>query len=193
MDLIGKHGSSGVSWGVVLAAVFIFSTLSACLLSLGAIPALGADIKVGFIDSERIFNEYKGVQEAQKQFDQDIQTWKAQATEMKNAVDNLRQEIDTQRLMLSESKLQEKEAELQTKIRDHESFVQRIWGPGGELEQRNEALTKPIIAKIRQIVDKIGLDENYSIILDAADGNIVFGNKALDLTDRVLEGLGKME
>jgi hypothetical protein len=37
-------------------------------------------------------------------------------------------------------------------------------------------LTKPIIAKIRQIVDKIGLDEN-SLILDAADGNIVFSNK----------------
>jgi outer membrane protein len=181
------------SRGVLLVAALVFLVLPACLVSVGAFPASAADIKIGFIDTERIFNEYKGVQEAQKQFDQDIQTWKAQATEMKTAVDKLRQEIDSQRLMLSESKLQEKEAELQTKIRDHETFVQRIWGPGGELEQRNESLTKPIIARIRQIVDKIGLEDNYSIILDAADGNIVFGNKALDLTDRVLEELGKME
>jgi outer membrane protein len=185
--------SARASFGPAVLAVSAAVALGVCLCSTGALPAFGADLKIGFIDSERIFNEYKGVQEAQKQFDQDIQTWKAQATEMKNAVDKLRSEVESQRLMLSDSKLQEKEAELQTKIRDHEAFVQRIWGPKGELEQRNEALTKPIIAKIRQIVDKIGLDENYSYILDAADGNIVFGSKSFDLTDRVLEELGKME
>jgi outer membrane protein len=197
MNSTRKHRSSGASRGVsrraVIAAFLALVLLSTGLLFVGASPAVGADLKVGFIDSERIFNEYKGVQEAQKQFDQDIQTWKAQATEMKSSVDKLRLEVESQRLMLSDSKLQEKEAELQTKIREHEAFVQRIWGPGGELELRNEALTKPIIAKIRQIVDKIGLDESYSFILDAADGNIVFGNKALDLTDRVLEELAKME
>ena len=192
MNLNTIRRSSGVTRGIFRVAVFA-AVLSAGLFFSGTTPAFGADLKVGFIDSERIFNEYKGVQEAQKQFDQDIQTWKAQATEMKTSVDKLRQEVESQRLMLSDSKLQEKEVELQTKIRDHEVFVQRIWGPSGELEQRNEALTKPIIAKIRQIVDKIGLEEKYSFILDAADGNIVFGNKALDLTDRVLEELGKME
>jgi outer membrane protein len=155
--------------------------------------AVGAELKIGFIDSERIFAEFKGVQEVQKQFDQDIQTWKAQATQMKGDNDKLRGEIDSQRLMLSESKLQEKEAELQDKIRTYEEFVQRIWGPNGELEQRNQQLTKPIITKIRTVVDKIGMAENFSIILDAADGNIVFGNKTLDLTDRVLEELAKME
>ncbi len=172
---------------VLLVAASAASTL------LGPGIGLCADLKVGFIDSERIFNEYKGVQEAQRQFDQEVMNWKAQATEMKNAIDKLRAEIDSQRLMLSESKLQEKEAELQTAIREHEQFVQRIWGPGGELETRNDQLTRPIISKIRQIVDKIGVDEDFSLILDAADGNIVFGDKELDLTDRVLEELGKME
>jgi len=169
----------------IVAVVFL------CLVCAGA--AFGAEQKIGFIDSERIFAEFKGVQEAQKQFEQDIQTWKAQATQMKTDNDKLRAEIDSQKLMLSESKLQEKETELQGKIRSYEDFVQKIWGPNGELEQRNEQLTKPIVAKIRTVVDKIGLNESFSLILDAADGNIVFGNKALDLTDRVLEELRKME
>ncbi|UCF78153.1 MAG: OmpH family outer membrane protein [Candidatus Eiseniibacteriota bacterium] len=155
--------------------------------------AVGADLKIAFIDSERIFQEYKGVQEAQSQFDQDILNWKAQATEMKNDIEKLRTEIDGQRLMLSQPKLEEKEGELQGKIRAYEEFVQRIWGPSGELELRNEQLTKPIIAKIRTVVDRIGLEEEFTMILDAADGNIVFGDKELDLTDRVLEELGKME
>ncbi|KPJ60557.1 MAG: hypothetical protein AMJ46_06045 [Latescibacteria bacterium DG_63] len=174
-----------------VAALIPTTVVFLCLVAAGG--AVGADLKVGFIDSERIFQEFKGVQEAQSQFDLDIQNWKAEATQMKNDIEKLRTEIDNQRLMLSQTKLEEKETELQGKIREYEEFVQRIWGPSGELEIRNEQLTKPIIAKIRTVVDKIGLDEEFTIILDAADGNIVFGDKELDLTDRVLEELEKME
>jgi len=169
----------------LIAVIFL------CLAPAGI--GFAAELKIAFIDSERIFAEFKGVQEAQKQFDQDIQTWKAQATEMKTEIDKMKGEVDSQKLMLSQSKLEEKETELQGKVRTYEEFVQRIWGSTGELEQRNEQLTKPIIAKIRTVVDKIGMEEHFSFILDAADGNIVFGDKALDLTDRVLEELGKME
>ena len=35
----------------------------------------------------------------------------------------------------------------------------------------------------------IGNSEGYQLILDAADGNIVYGDKTLDLTDRVLSRL----
>jgi outer membrane protein len=169
-----------------LAVVFL------CLVIAGS--GVGAELKVGFIDSERIFQEFKGVQEAQTQFDQDIQTWKAQATEMKNELEKKRAEISgDNRLRFSRDLLEEKEMELQVKIREYEEFVQRIWGPNGELEVRNEQLTKPIVAKIRTVLDRIGTDEQFTLILDAADGNIVFGDKELDLTDRVLEELGKME
>ncbi|MFH0777892.1 MAG: OmpH family outer membrane protein [Candidatus Eisenbacteria bacterium] len=166
---------------------------ASCSLAWGTL--LGAELKVGFIDTERIFIEYKGIQEAQKQFDQEIQNWKAQATEMKNEIDKMRAEIssESERLRLSQGKLQERESELQSKIRAFEEFVQRIWSPGGELELKTEQLTKPVVVQIRAIVDKIAAEEDFSLILDAADGNIVFGDKALDLTDRVLEELGKME
>jgi outer membrane protein len=185
---IKKRGDVGMRTVKTLVSVTV---IFLCLVVPGSV--LGADLKIGFIDSERILQEFKGVQEAQTQFDQDIQSWKAQATGMKNDIESLRAEIDSQRLMLSQAKLEEKETELQGKIRDYEEFVQSIWGPGGELEMRNEQLMKPIIAKMRTVVDKIGSDEEYTIVLDAADGNIVFGDKELDLTDRVLEELGKME
>ena len=173
-------------------ALISITVIFLCLVTPGLV--VGADLKIGFIDSERIFQEFRGVQEAQTQFDQDIQNWKAQATEMKNDLEKTRAEISgDNRLRFSRTLLEEKDAELQGKIRDYEEFVQSIWGPGGELELRNEQLTKPIIAKIRTVVDKIGSDEQFTLILDAADGNIVFGDKELDLTDRVLEELEKME
>ena len=47
------------------------------------------------------------------------------------------------------------------------------------------------VERVHRIVSTIGLDDGYSIVFDAADGNIVFGDKSLDLTDRVLSGLAQ--
>jgi Skp family chaperone for outer membrane proteins len=47
------------------------------------------------------------------------------------------------------------------------------------------------VDRVHKIVTTFGSDEGYSIILDAADGNIIFGDHTLDLTDRVLEQLRK--
>src|SRR6266481_8466275 len=45
--------------------------------------------------------------------------------------------------------------------------------------------------RVHKIVTGFGSDEGYSLILDAADGNIIFGDRTLDLTDRVLAELKK--
>jgi len=55
----------------------------------------------------------------------------------------------------------------------------------------NEQYLKPIVDRVHKIVTGFGSDEGYSLILDAADGNIIFGDRTLDLTDRVLAELKK--
>ena len=55
----------------------------------------------------------------------------------------------------------------------------------------NERFLKPIVDRVHKIVTTIGTDEGYTLVLDAADGNIIFGDKTLDLTDRVLDSLKK--
>jgi Skp family chaperone for outer membrane proteins len=55
----------------------------------------------------------------------------------------------------------------------------------------NEQFLKPIVDRVHKIVTAMGSDNGYSIIFDAADGNIIFGDRTLDLTDRVLDSLRK--
>jgi outer membrane protein len=153
--------------------------------------AAGADLKVGFIDSERIFGEYSGTQEAQKQFNREVQELSKTAKEKKAEIDDLQHKLDAQGPMLSEAKRDEQNQALQKKIADYEAFVQKNWGPKGSVSQLNEQYLKPIVDRVHRIVSTIGTDEGYSLILDAADGNIIFGDKTLDLTDRVLDLLRK--
>ena len=49
--------------------------LAALVLSSLAVPAAAADLKIGFIDSERIFAEFHGTQEAQNEFTSQVDQW----------------------------------------------------------------------------------------------------------------------
>jgi outer membrane protein len=150
-------------------------------------PALaGAEIKVGFIDSDEIFQRYPKTQEAQASFNREVQELSKTAREMKSQIDELQEKLDQQSPMLSDAKRDEQSAELRRKTSDYTSFVQANWGPGGRISKLNEEYLKPIVDRVHAIVVEIGTQEGYSLILDAADQNIIFGDKQLDLTQRVL-------
>jgi outer membrane protein len=148
-----------------------------------------ADIKIGFIDSDRIFAEYPKTREAQESFNREVPELSKTAKEKKTEIDELQRKLDQQGPMLSEAKKDEQNREIQRKSSEYETFVQTNWGPGGRISKLNEEYLKPIVDRVHAIVAEFGTEEGYSLILDAADGNVVFGDKALDLTDRVLLAL----
>ncbi|MBI4364923.1 MAG: OmpH family outer membrane protein, partial [Candidatus Latescibacteria bacterium] len=154
-------------------------------------PGGGAEIRIGFIDSERIFAEYAGTREAQESFNREVQELSKTAKAKKAEIDSLERKLDAQSPMLSEAKRDEQNQLLQRMISEYDAFVQTNWGPSGTVTRLNEQYLKPIVDRVHRIVSTIGTDESFSIIFDAADGNIVFGDKALDLTDRVLSGLAQ--
>jgi len=148
-----------------------------------------AEIKIGFIDSDRIFAEYPKTREAQDSFNREVLELSKTAKEKKAEIDDLQRKLDQQRPMLSDAKKDEQDREVQRKVGEYETFVQTNWGPGGRISKLNEEFLKPIVDRVHAIVAEFGTEEGYSLILDAADGNVVFGDKALDLTDRVLVAL----
>jgi outer membrane protein len=164
--------------------------LTAVLLSFAAFVS-AADLKIGFIDSERIFAGYRGTNEAQTEFNSDIQQWTTELEQRRQDLERITEEYQSQSLILSEAKRREREEDIQRRRSELDAFVQEIWGPSGQVAQRNEQLTRPIVEKIREVLNEIGTAEGFSIIFDATDGNVVYADDALDLTDRVLARLNE--
>ena len=167
----------------------VWAVLAGAVALCGWPAGVRADIKIGFIDSDRIFAEYPKTREAQESFNREVQELSKTAKEKKTEIDDLQRKLDQQGPMLSEAKRDEQTRELQRKVSDYETFVQTNWGPGGRISKLNEEFLRPIVDRVHAIVAEFGNEEGYSLILDAADGNVVFGDKALDLTDRVLLAL----
>jgi len=164
----------------LLAALFLLAS-----------PASAQNVRIGFIDSQRIFNEYKAAQEAQDRFAREIQSWRTEADDRRKQVEDLRNELKDQDPMLSESKRLEKESTLQKAVSDYDRFVQDFWGPQGKVQRLNDEITREVIGKVRDAVELLANREGYDLVLDAADGNVIFGVKSLDLTQRVLDDLNK--
>jgi outer membrane protein len=149
--------------------------------------------KIGFVDSMRLRAEYKEFADAQAKFDQDVKTWQDEIAEVERVSDSLQDDLDKTSLILSEAKKKEKEDNLEAKKQEYQNLTNEIFGPGGRAERRNAELTKPILDKISQVLEKIATEDNYIMIFDSVNGNIAYAKKSLDLTDRVLEELKKLE
>jgi outer membrane protein len=173
-----RHAGRGA-----LLWVTLWISLSVILL---ASPVRAQTLKVGFMDSDRIFAEYPKTKEVQEAFNREVQDLSKAARDKKVEIDELQRKLDQQSPMLSDAKKDEQNQLLQKKIGEYEAFVQANWGPSGKISKLNEEYLRPIVDRVHNIVTIIGTEDGYSLILDAADGNIVFGDKQLDLTDRVL-------
>jgi Skp family chaperone for outer membrane proteins len=169
---------------VLLAACWALPLAPVAIRDSGA-----ADARIGYIDSARIFQEYKVAQEAQAQFDRKVESWRSQASEKESAVNQLRTEVRDQSPILSTLKRQEKEEALQRAISDYERFIQDIWGPDGRAAKENEQATAEVVTQIRAAVEKIATDKGLSLVFDAAGGFIIYADRSLDLTSDVLQEL----
>lgn len=163
------------------------------LVATGAISALAQDIKIGYIDSIKIFAENKETQEAERLYRKDVDQWEAQKQRMEQELMRLGEELNAQSAMLSEEKKAERRLEVQRKSDEYKRFMEETFGDNGLAARRNKELTQPIVDKINRVVEKIAVDQGYTMVFDVANANIVYANKALDITDLVLTALSSQQ
>lgn len=176
--------------GAVFAALGLAGL---AFIGAGSRPARAQTGRIAFINSELILEGYKGTREAEQLYRKDVESWNREAEARKRDLTRLNRDLEQQTPMLSDEKVREKEQDYQRKLADYDKFVQSIWGPNGLVVQRNEEILRPIISRIQSILSRIGAEEGYDLILDAADGNVLYADPSLDLTQQVIDELNAEE
>jgi len=158
-----------------------------------AISLLAQDIKIGYIDSIKIFADYRETQEAERLYKAEVDRWTADKNRKEQDIVKLRDELAAQSLMLSEEKKKEKELELKRMMDEYERFMQETFGDDGLAAKRNKELTQPIVDKINQVLEELAKEQGYLMIFDVANADIVYADKNLDLTEVVLQRLAEQQ
>ena len=173
--------------------LFILSVVVSAMVVGTVVSALAQDIKIGYIDSIKIFAEYSETQEAERIYRQEGAVWPADKNRREAEIVRLREELTAQSLMLSEEKKQEKRLELEKKMQDYERFMQETFGDTGLAAQRNKELTQPIIDKINTILVDMAKERGLLLVFDVANADVVYADKTLDLSQAVLDKLNSQQ
>ncbi len=147
--------------------------------------------KMGYIDSEKIINGYKGISIIREQYNKLVSEWEKEAEDKKLEIDKLKKDLKEQELMLSSEEKKKKRNIIEEKEKEYKEFIKKIWGEDGISVKKHEELVKPVIEEISNVLEKIGDEEGYTIIFDISKGNIIYAKIGLDLTNRVLDDINK--
>jgi outer membrane protein len=161
--------------------------LTLCSVLLYVAPAGAVDaLKIGFVNLERIFAESDSGKKARADIEAIEKSKKAVIEEKVNSLKKIEEEITKQSSVLSAEAKKAKEEEMVQLQRDVQKLVAEA---RAELQKKESGLTNAILKDVSDIVDAIGYEEGYIIILRSEV--VLSAKKELDLTGAVIKRLNE--
>lgn len=162
-------------------------------LLLAGLPLEAEQEKLGYVYSDRILSNYQGMADPTTALNRAKTEFKQTADSLYRLLTQARNDFEAEKLLLSEEGKAAKQAGIDEQQRRYDGYIADVYGPGGKLEQKNQELMEPVIQKIKDAVEKIALNEGYSIVFDASESKlaILYATAAANLTSDVLDELGR--
>ena len=161
------------------------------ILTLALASFTFADVKIGYVDSNEIMNNFDEVRQVQADLEKEQRRLESEFNELVYSLDSLKQDFDRQRLLMSDTRRNEKENEILNKEKSVQKFQLDKFGPEGEIYKTQNQLLKPVLAKIDDAIQKVGSDRGYDFILDAMSGALLYALDSHNLTEDVMDELAK--
>ena len=146
--------------------------------------AWAADLKIAYVDIQKAVNESNAGKEAKKVITKDVEKFQRLAADKQKELQTLKESLDKQVLMLTPDARASKEKEYQNKLREFQR-----WGEDtqNEVNQKRMEMERSISAALMKVIQKIGTDEGYTVILERNENIVLYASKAIDITDRVIK------
>ena len=144
--------------------------------------ATAAELKIGFIDQERITRESAPADQASKQLEKEFAPRAEELKRREAQIKNLQGQLEKDALTMSEGDRRAKEQELGRLTLDFQR-MQREYREDLNL-RRNQELSA-LFERANKVIRQIAEAEKYDIIFQEA----VYRNPKIDITDRVLKAL----
>lgn len=161
---------------------YLHSTFAVLALSLGIATVEAADLKIGFIDAERVNRESAPAERASKQLEKEFAPRAQELQRRENQIKALQGQLEKEAMTMSESDRRAKEQELARLNLDFQR-MQREYREDLNL-RRNQELSA-LFERANRIIRQIAESEKFDLILQEA----VYRNPRIDITDKVLKAL----
>jgi outer membrane protein len=162
----------------VAVTVLALSGLSAA----GSSAAQAAELKVGFVNVERIFRESAPAIRASKKLEKEFAARDAEIQKMAKQFRDLQAYLEKESVTLSETERRNKERELANLNRELQR-AQREFREDLTIRQNEERAA--FQERVNKVIGELAEKEKYDLILQEA----VYVSNRIDITDKILKAL----
>lgn len=157
--------------------------LAAAFTVAGLLPqAQAADLKIGFIDADRINRESIPAERATKKLEKEFAPREQEVRKLESTIKALQGQMEKDGLTMGESDRRNKETELGRQTREYQR-LQREFREDLNL-RRNEELAS-LFERANKVIRQIAEAEKFDLILQEA----VYRSPRIDITEKVLKAL----
>jgi outer membrane protein len=142
------------------------------------------DFKIGYIDFQKVLNESDAGKKAKADLEIIVKSKQTTIDEKGKTIEKSKADLEKQASVLSAEAKKSKEDELEKMLREYQRLVQ---DSQTEVKKKELELTDVIIKDIRQIVEKMGEEGGYTLIIERTGGMVLYSKKDIDLTDAVIK------
>lgn len=165
-----------------MKTISLNSMLAATVLALGCTVSLAQDLKIGYVNSERVLRESAAAKAAQTKLEAEFSKREKEladtAKNLKANSDKLEKDAPT----LPESERSRRQRELVEQDRD---FQRRRREFQEDLNQRKNEELSAVVERANKVIRSIFETEKYDLIVQEA----VFAGPKVDITDKVIKQL----
>ncbi|MCB5224068.1 MAG: OmpH family outer membrane protein [Candidatus Cloacimonadaceae bacterium] len=153
--------------------------------------SLVADVKLGYVNTDRLMMESNEAAEISRLFNLDKQNWTNQIKQLDDQIKQMERSFEIDKLTKTEAAKRDAQAKIDAKKVEAGRLLEEYFGEGGRAEQRYRELIEPLTLKIHNLIVKTAEDEKYSMIFDVSMGTVLYALPTMDLTEQLLLELNK--
>lgn len=142
------------------------------------------DMKIGYVDLQKALNEAEAGKKAKETFKGEVDRMENSLERKKQELEKLKDELEKKGLLLKEEERDSLERDYRQKLRD---FERQYKDSQQELQIKDRELTGRILEDLRQVVQEMGEQGSYTVILEGNNTVVLYGSKAIELTETVIK------
>lgn len=161
-----------------------------CLVAFG-MTAGAQNLKIGYVDSQKIFEGLPEAQEVQKQLDAQLGLWQDTLDIMARNFQTEFEAYQAQQGMMSEEAKQAKQQELMRMQQEVNDYRTRKFGQTGEAARLRQSVLQPLQDKVLKAIGEVAKEEKLNFVFDKIEDAalLLYAEEKFDYTFKVLDYL----
>lgn len=156
--------------------------ISLAMLGVATSSHAESDVKIGFVDTERILREAAPAVRAQKKLEKEFEKRSQELEKLSKQLQSMQQTMDKNSVTLSEGERRAKEREFGELTRDMQRREREY---REDLNQRRNEELAGVLDRANKAIKVIAEAEKYDIIFQ----EVVYRSQRIDITEKVLKAL----